>query len=320
MTRRTFAIGVAILAAIIVSTVLVRSYIIAWETAGSNERRDERIAVVLSGASQERWQSASRGIFQACDDLGIRRPQIVYSGAEDDATQLHIAEQEVEAGARALIIVANGDDETSEGLEALAKTIPIVTLESGTGGDIVAVGADDDALGAMLRNHIEKNAPNAGKILIIESDAQRESVRERIDGFLRAAGTNANISSENIGRLSQTTAKRVSVRMQFANADIAAVFDAETMDIVADAIAAVEIDTKIYGVGISEKAIQSLEQGSTEALCYVDEFSMGYISLMRVAEELGYDVERYPSEIKTRIITRDNLFDRDVERLIFPSN
>jgi ABC-type sugar transport system substrate-binding protein len=231
---------------------------------------------------------------------------------------LRLAEQERAAGAEALLIAADGNEDTAKGLEALSKSIPIVALESGTGDKIPVIGADDEALGAALYAHIAQNSPYAdGKILIIESGTRRESVQERIGGFLSAADVKANVSAKNIESIDPSSEKRISSIIQAEKADIVVIFDVETMSAAAGIA---ESDVEIYGVGSGTKAIYSLDQGSTKALCWTDEFSMGYIAMMRIAKDLGYDVEDYPDEIKNRIITRNNLFDRDIERLLFSSN
>ena len=77
---------------------------------------------------------------------------------------------------------------------------------------------------------------------------------------------------------------------------------------------------RLYGEGRSEKAVYYLDKGIIEALIVPNEFYMGYQSVMILAQKLKFFTSGAENEtVDFLTVTDENLYDRDVEKILFPT-
>ncbi|MDR0817389.1 MAG: substrate-binding domain-containing protein [Clostridiales Family XIII bacterium] len=290
------------------------------ETAKASARNNEKITVVVYGNSAERWHALEEGIIQACDEIGISRPTLLLSGQDGSDEQIRLIDRERGEGSRGIIVAADDSVVMTSYLTDIVKKTPVVTVSSGISGNVPFVGTDDTKIGEDTYDEMEIIFADASKkVLLIDCNKNRLDVRRRIDGFLAKAQAD-RVATADVGVLDAGTAKSIATQITYTGADAVVCFDADVMDAVVDAVDSLDGSISLYGVGIGSKSIDSLDRGITKALCFRDEFSMGYIAMMRMASAIGYKTESYPDVAMHRMIRRSSLFTEDVERLLFPKN
>lgn len=75
---------------------------------------------------------------------------------------------------------------------------------------------------------------------------------------------------------------------------------------------------KIYGVGSSEKAIVLLDNQNIECLVVPDDYETGYKSMNEIAKKLRHSFYKMNScETEVRIINKEDLYSKDLERFLY---
>ena len=64
--------------------------------------------------------------------------------------------------------------------------------------------------------------------------------------------------------------------------------------------------------------MHALDQGRIQTLVYPNEFNVGYVALIELAEQMGLATPDVPGDIGHVVATRENLYDPAVERILFP--
>ena len=78
---------------------------------------------------------------------------------------------------------------------------------------------------------------------------------------------------------------------------------------------------KLYGEGCSEKTVYYLDKGVIASLVVPNEFFMGYQCVKELAEKINYHQDNGVTEdtVDFLSVTRENLYDRDTENILFPN-
>ena len=78
---------------------------------------------------------------------------------------------------------------------------------------------------------------------------------------------------------------------------------------------------KLYGEGCSEKTVYYLDKGVIASLVVPNEFFMGYQCVKELAEKINYHQDNGVTEDTVDFLsaTRENLYDRDTENILFPN-
>ena len=75
---------------------------------------------------------------------------------------------------------------------------------------------------------------------------------------------------------------------------------------------------KIYGVGSSEKTIVLLDNQNIECLVVPDDYETGYMSMNEIAKKLRHSFYKMNScETEVRIINKEDLYSKDLERFLY---
>ncbi len=278
-----------------------------------------QISVVLYGESAERWRSLSQGISQGCAELEIERPTfLTIPAAGGAAEQARVLRREVENGADALLVAAIADEELRTALAEIANEVPVVMLESGVAGVGTRVSADDAQMGRELAAGMAKNTEKA---IVIRPAPLRDSVSDRITAFLDEAAAHG-LATEIWDIDSRAASSAIASRLATGANGALMAPDNETLEAAVTALAETEQDagqtTELYGMGQSDKAVSSLDHGAATEICFQNEYSVGYIGLMRLASSLGFNTHSYDEPIEFRLIRHENMYLPENERLLFP--
>lgn len=275
------------------------------------------ISVVLYGDDANRWHSLDQGIAQACSELNIERPIISYSSADDAGRQAVLLRRELEAGADGLLVAATDDVAIGAFLSNWEPQPPLVMVESG-GGDFPLVSANDANMARMLADQC---VADYDKIAVIYDGRARECVRLRQDAFIarmEAMGEEPLLLVRSEGQedfqsfLASTLAARQDV------IDCVVALDAVTLESAIDALPAAMVDVALCGIGGGSKVVNALDNGQVELLVFPNDYAVGYLAMMQLAQQLGVSKGAATAEIEYRLITRENIYLPDVERLLFP--
>ncbi len=168
----------------------------AVQTASTDENKaaadtDTMIALITMDSIDQHWVTLNEGAQKAAAELGVT-VQFMAPNTKDDAQQIECVNNAVSAGAKAIIVAANGPDAISSALkEAADKGVKIVYVDSPANVDAEATFSTDNnaagkTAGEEMKKALAENNITSGTIGIINVNAATDSCVMREEGFRSA--------------------------------------------------------------------------------------------------------------------------------------
>ncbi len=152
---------------------------------------DGMIALITMDSIDQHWITLNEGAQKAAGELGVN-VQFMSPNTKDDAQQIECVNNAVSAGAKAIIVAANGPDAISSALkEAKDKGVKIVYVDSPANVEAEATFSTDNkaagkTAGEEMLKALEAKGVTSGKIGIINVNAATDSCVMREEGFRSA--------------------------------------------------------------------------------------------------------------------------------------
>ncbi len=158
---------------------------------GKQNDGDTMIALITMDSIDQHWITLNEGAQKAAKELGVN-VQFMSPNTKDDAQQIECVNNAVSAGAKAIIVAANGPDAISSALkEAQGKGVKIVYVDSPANVEAEATFSTDNkaagkTAGEEMKKALEAKGAASGKIGIINVNAATDSCVMREEGFRSA--------------------------------------------------------------------------------------------------------------------------------------
>ena len=158
---------------------------------GSTASQEWKIALITMDSIDQHWVTLNEGAQKAAKELGVN-VQFMSPNTKDDAQQIECVNNAVSAGAKAIIVAANGPDAISSALkEAQSKGVKIVYVDSPANVEAEATFSTDNkaagkTAGEEMKKALEAKGVTSGKIGIINVNAATDSCVMREEGFRSA--------------------------------------------------------------------------------------------------------------------------------------
>ena len=257
---------------------------------------------------------------------------MTFEGAENEedyTAQNELINKAVENGADAIVLSAANYTGTVQAVENAAKRgVKIVTADSGTNSDKVSlfIGTDnykagEEAARAAVAGFSEGEKIKIGLVnLAVGTDngTQREKgFRDYIDKVPSAAVT-AGISADS--NLESATAAAKKLMIENPDINVIVGFNEWMALGVGYAVRQLGAADRVRTVGFDSNvvSISMLETGEMQALIVQNPFAMGYLSV-KYAARLTRGEAPEAAEIYTDVatVTKENMFDGDIQKLLF---
>ncbi len=173
------------------ATTAAQSSAEAAKTEAPAAGSDTMIALITMDSIDQHWVTLNEGAQKAAKELGVT-VQFMAPNTKDDAQQIECVNNAVSAGAKAIIVAANGPDAISSALkEAQSSGVKIVYVDSPANVDAEATfSTDNKAAGRTAGGEMLKALKDAGvasgSIGIINVNAATDSCVMREEGFRSA--------------------------------------------------------------------------------------------------------------------------------------
>ena len=286
------------------------------------------VAVVLGDSSHDRWNAFKEGLEQGAEENHIHLNVVftgVFQNQEEECTAIR---RELENGAEGIIVQMTAE-ESPELFEKTVGETPTVLIENDMGleDEYTTVAADQSEVGAAVAQSVlsgENGDIQGLRVGVLAGNQEMHSQRVCLESFLDAMeGSEAEIvwirSEEewdrdiSAGLLAGDAEADVVVALDNNATECAIAFLQDNSD----------VSWRIYGEGRSEKAIYYLDKGSVRALVVPGGFYMGYKSAELMAQKLklktsGEKKGRAETHVDFLTVTRENLYDKNVEKILYP--
>ena len=166
------------------------------ETADAADTADQSgdgtlIALITMDSLDQHWVTLNEGAQKAAGELGVT-VKFMAPNTKDDAQQVECVNNAVSAGAKAIIVAANGPDAISSALkEASDAGVKLVYVDSPANVPAEATFSTDNkaagkTAGEEMKKALEAAGVTSGSIGIINVNAATDSCVAREEGFRSA--------------------------------------------------------------------------------------------------------------------------------------
>ena len=295
-------------------------------TGGTAEQHT--VALVAKSTKTEFWLSVFAGAEAAATEYNIKLSITGPETEEDYETQNAMVAQAVEAGAEAIVFSAIDFQNNASAIDAAAQSgVKVVAIDSNVASDLVStyIGTDNYAAGQMAAQAALDRVPGRLQVGIVNYDVSSANGQERQRGAedLLADSGRAQVAAV-INTLAEAEyAGRDCAAMLRANPQINVLlaFNEPTSVGAAMAVEELGLAETVFLVGFDSNVvtIDSLQEGSVDALIVQNPYAMGYLGVESAYRLLtGQSGGLEPVvDTSTQIVDRENLFTMDSQKALF---
>ena len=329
MIRKYWKIQVVILLAVL---VLCGSYYYGV-TRVTPQKERETYSVILYQHTDNEWAALTQGVHQAEEDFGLEVNYITMGSEDNGQDQAELIKRELKKNVDGILLAAADSEFLEKELKKISGINNLLTVETGAGDGYVKISGDDYKMGYELGKKIaedikaDEDTP-AKEVLIVREYLERDSVALRYEGLTDAlSDSKGDFTVKEVARGNGDFSLRLLIETRLVQSGIyVAALDKFCTE---EAVAARESKQKrveksadgikVYGIGNTAQIVSDLDSGRLEALVYQNEFNMGYegTQAIRSKSQKGYNLSEY--DIPYKLVTRDTLYEKENERLLFPS-
>lgn len=294
---------------------------------GENDKKE--IAVIVKAVDSDFWHTVKSGVESAATEYNVSVSFEGPENEEDYVVQNELIAKAVQNGADAIVLSAIDFEKSAETVdEAVRSGVKVVTIDSDVDSKQVSmfIGTDNFAAGRVAGEAAVKGfAPESNiRIGLLNYYESTDNGRQREEGFREyikgipnaeiAAAVNVSSNTES------ATAGAVSLLKNNPEINVLVGFN-EWMTLgIGNAIKQLSLADKVQGVGFDTNiaSIEMLETGEMDTLIVQNPFAIGYLGVEKAAELVSGEGDG-EKQIYTAVtkVTRENLFDPGIQKLIF---
>lgn len=315
--------------------IFVLVVIIVWTSYSmlnvGKKEEPHSVSVIVDNSNNERWIVMRQGLEQAAKDYGVDLNYVYTGEFIDMEEELSLIRREMKSGAEGIILQAAYTSQDSKEMLELGADTAVVLLESDlpAEGFYTYVGPDNQALGQAVADVLIDEYGQqlkTKKIGVLTGNQNQYGMQQRLAGFearLKEVQVEAawKIDREERKRKEEGEGEGSRFDVPFVPDIMIALGNDETEKL-ADYMQEHKKtagNCLAYGVGCSEKAVYCLDKGILQKLVVPNEFNMGYQSMEAMAKQLKYHTKEAATiQVDYLVVDRENLYDTDNQKVLFP--
>lgn len=299
--------------------------------SGCKDNGDEKkeIAVIVKATDSDFWHGVKSGVDAAATEYNV---SVTFEGPrneEDYSAQNKLIEDAVKSGAGAIVLSAidykNNADAVNKAVRAGTK---VVTIDSNVDSNLVSmfIGTDNEEAGkaaaaAAISGFAPESEIRIGLVNYYKSTdngmRREQGFRDYIDSVSNAA-VSAAVNVD--GNIQSATDGAAALMHDHPEINVLVGFNEWTTLGVGNTVKNLGLTDCVRAVGFDTNtaSLEMLEAGIMDALIVQNPFAIGYLGVQN-AEKLLSDNSAENQNIYTAVttVTKDNMFDKDIQKLIF---
>ncbi len=288
----------------------------------------EKIAVIPKGTTHVFWKAVERGARAAGKDLGV---EVVWKGPlqeNDRAGQIQLVQQFIADNVAGIVLAPLDDQALAPAVkQAKDKNIPVVIFDSALKGapgkDFVSfVATNSTDAGKLGGMHLAKLMGGKGSAVVLRYLVGSASTTQREGGAieaLKSAGVSI-ISDNRFAGATSGEAKTAALNMMDQVKAAQGVFcpnESSTLGmLLALRQSGLAGKVKFVGFDSSPPLVEALRKGEIDALVMQNPEKMGNLAVTLLARHLKGEKVEPIVDTGAVVVTRDNLDQPEIEKLI----
>lgn len=291
-----------------------------------NAGKKHYVALITKSTTSAFWQSVRSGANAAATEYNLN---ITFEGPdmeEDYETQNEMIAKAVENGAEVIVFSAVDFNANAKAIDEAAKAgVKIVVIDSDVNSDQVSsrIGTDNYAAGQMAGETALKCEEERLHIGIVNYDVNSANGQQREQGFRQVIEQDPRVDSViTINVLSTTEDARTGTEAlltEHPEINVIATFNEWTSLGVGWAVRGLELwdTTTVVAFDSNVVSVGMLETGEVDALIVQNPYAMGYLGVETAYQLLNGQKVTEERDTATTVVTRDNMFDDECQRILF---
>lgn len=290
-----------------------------------------KVAVIVKSTTSQFFRSVQSGVNAASKEYNI---EVSFTGSqveEDFQTQIDLIHAAIKDEVDAIVLSAIDYNQLVEPVEkAIDAGIPVVVIDSDVNSEKVyaRITTDNHEAGKMTSEAVLRQTREHISVGIVNFDAHTANGQEREAGFREALQDEErirdiytiNVSSD------EKLAKQGTLQLLKDHPDINTLvtFNEWTTLGVGYAVQEKNQLEDIFVVGFDNNPISvgMLETGEVDCLVVQNPFAMGYLGVEEALNAIKNKVHKEQDNLYTEtvVIHKNNMFDKEVQKIVFPFN
>lgn len=296
---------------------------------GSDDDGKKRIAVIAKAVNSDFWHNVKNGVYSAATEYNV---SVTFEGPENEedyAAQNLMIENAVKDGVDAIVLSAIDYNKSVETVNSAVRAgVKVITIDSGINSDMVSlfIGTDNIAAGKAAGKAAIDGFANEADINIglVNYNADTDNGNQREQGFREyiSGVSNAKIIASVTADSNSESATKSAVKLLTDNPEINVLVGLnEWMTLgVGNAIKQLSLGSKVRGIGFDTNVIsvEMIETGEMDALIVQNPFAIGYLGVKNAAQLIsGENIGSGELYTDVTVVTKENLFDPDIQKMLF---
>lgn len=288
-----------------------------------------RVSLILKTTvdTAEFWSQVMDGVDTAADEFGVELTVSAASAETAVDEQIGLMRDAIAQKPDAILLVASDYDRLAPAVnDAVAAGIPVVTMDSDVNSPNRAgfVASDNYRIGKSLGELLGEFLPDGGKVAILTPSLISSSGIDRVKGAGDVIGANGKYELLGVYNTENdlTTARALTSKLLEQHPDVNAVVCANEVCNVGAALTLTQagLDGKVTVIGCdnSWRQIQYLERDAIQGIVIQRPFNIGYVAVEQAVKAARGETIPLFTEISCVKITRDNMYNSDNQKLLFP--
>lgn len=259
------------------------------------------------------YNGLKQGIEQAANDYKVEMTFGVLE--EEGETQEALLNNEISAGVEGFIFEPSEQEMTVT--DKLSLPFVYVNQQKEV-GQVPVISADNEKNGYTLGKELAKKEQPNGHVLVVRPEKLYKGDVEVYEG-LRRALVEQVISFEELVIAEEPLEETLSLALAKRKYTSVVGLTVETSEGLGKIKKQMTLlnESKLYGFGLSTQLLNFVEQEVLEALGVSNQFAVGYTAVTQLVAHLKKEYRRIPN-IDTLLVDKENLFDPDNQKLLFP--
>lgn len=279
------------------------------------------VSVIVRGKNSENWNSIKQGCDQASSDLNVNLSFITLSEENSASEQIAFIDREISGGADAIVLSAANSENLVQTVEKNSLKIPVVCIESPVASKNIStyITADNYEMGVLLGKEIIESGNARKRLAVIESSWNCQNVQERMDGLTSVLGSiGGDILHWHLPNNSSYASEVFQKKLARNEADVLVTLDVSALELAAQALSDSHTAVGLFGIGSTQKVASFIEQGVISATIVQNDYAIGYIGVKTAVDAIQMHVVNPNYTVEHRLINRENMYDKENQRLLFP--
>ncbi len=275
------------------------------------------VAVLLYDGGVGDWEYLKAGIEQAEKDYNINVQFISLLDGSSSEEQLLLLQREMVNGVDGIILAADDSSVLAEYVSDIGDQIPIITMVNGVRtDDTFHMKSSDYEMGELLGQKIIKDGYR--KIAVLTKSVDRINEQQCKRGLEAAIEDYGKITYLYYSEKNEGIPKILRNVFWSTHYDSVVCLDTASLEKCSDYFKEFTPKAKLFGIGSGRKIVSRLDEGSIEAIVFLNEFNMGYSSIVTMADLLDENKNHTEFMSEYYLVTNDNLYEEEMQSLLFP--